>query len=136
MGLLLMALCSLFAQENWAESTGFDEDGLWLTERPEFLPVGDAFQFSLETGGNGNYSLLFQIEEGYYLYKDQFDAWTPLDGERETPGGGGGGFRSARARRRRKRKRRGGGFGVFGFGVGECCFGDVSGGGFRRRLRR
>ena len=83
MGLLLMALCSLFAQENWAESTGFDEDGLWLTERPEFLPVGDAFQFSLETGGNGNYSLLFQIEEGYYLYKDQFDAWTFRDGARE-----------------------------------------------------
>ena len=82
-GLLLMALCGLFAQENWAESTGFDEDGLWLTERPEFLPVGDAFQFSLETGGKGNYSLLFQIEEGYYLYKDQFDAWTSRDGERE-----------------------------------------------------
>ena len=83
MGLLLMALCSLFAQENWAESTGFDEDGLWLTEQPEFLPVDDAFQFSLETGGDGNYSLLFQIEEGYYLYKDQFDAWTSRDGERE-----------------------------------------------------
>ena len=83
MGLLLMALCSLFAQENWAESTGFDEDGLWLTERPEFLPVGDAFQFSLETGGDGHYSLLFQIEEGYYLYKDQFDAWTFRDGARE-----------------------------------------------------
>ena len=82
MGLLLMALCSLFAQENWAESTGFDEDGLWLTEQPEFLPVDDAFQFSLETGGDGNYSLLFQIEEGYYLYKDQFDAWTSRDGER------------------------------------------------------
>ena len=83
MGLLLMALCSLFAQENWAESTGFDEDGLWLTEQPEFLSVDDAFQFSLETGGDGNYSLLFQIEEGYYLYKDQFDAWTYRDGERE-----------------------------------------------------
>ena len=40
-----------FSQENWAESTGFDEDGLWLTEQPEFLPVDDAFQFSLETGG-------------------------------------------------------------------------------------
>ena len=48
-----MALCSLFAQENWAESTGFDEDGLWLTEQPEFLPVDDAFQFSFETGGDG-----------------------------------------------------------------------------------
>ena len=82
MGLLLMALCSLFAQENWAESTGFDEDGLWLTEQPEFLPVDDAFQFSLETGGDGNYSLLFQIEDGYYLYKDQFDAWTFRDGAR------------------------------------------------------
>ena len=82
-GLLLVALCSLFAQENWAEGTGFDEDGLWLTEQEEFLPVGDAFQFSLETGGDGNYSLLFQIEEGYYLYKDQFDAWTSRDGERE-----------------------------------------------------
>ena len=83
MGLLLMALGSFFAQENWAESTGFDEDGLWLTEQPEFLPVDDAFQFSLETGGDGNYSLLFQIKEGYYLYKDQFDAWTSLDGGRE-----------------------------------------------------
>ena len=83
MGLLLMALGSFFVQENWAESTGFDEDGLWLTEQPEFLPVDDAFQFSLETGGDGNYSLLFQIKEGYYLYKDQFDAWTSLDGERE-----------------------------------------------------
>ena len=82
-GLLLMAFCSFFAEENWAESTGFDEDGLWLTEQPEFLPVDDAFQFSLETGGDGNYSLLFQIEEGYYLYKDRFDAWTSRDGERE-----------------------------------------------------
>ena len=81
--LLLIALCSLFAQENWAESTSFDEDGLWLTEQPEFLPVDDAFRFSLETGGDGNYSLLFQIEEGYYLYRDQFDAWTSRDGERE-----------------------------------------------------
>ena len=62
-GLLLLALYSLFAPENWAESTSFDEDGLWLTEQPEFLPVDDAFQFSLETGGDGKYSLLFQIEE-------------------------------------------------------------------------
>ena len=83
MGLLLMALGSFFVQENWAESTGFDEDGLWLTEQPEFLPVDEAFQFSLETGGDGNYSLLFQIKEGYYLYKDQFDAWTSRDGGRE-----------------------------------------------------
>ena len=83
MGLLLMTLCGLFAQENWAESAGFDEDGLWLTEQPEFLSVDNAFQFSLETGGDGNYSLLFQIEEGYYLYKDQFDAWTSRDGARE-----------------------------------------------------
>ena len=82
-GLLLMALCCLFAQETWAESTSFDDSGLWLTEQPEFLPVEDAFQFSLETGGDGNYSLLFQIEDGYYLYKDQFDAWTSRDGERE-----------------------------------------------------
>ena len=83
MGLLLMALGSFFVQENWAESTGFDEDGLWLTEQPEFLPVDEAFQFSLETGSDGNYSLLFQIKEGYYLYKDQFDAWTSRDGGRE-----------------------------------------------------
>ena len=82
-GLLLMALSFLFAQENWAESTSFDDSGLWLTEQPEFLPVDDAFQFSLETGGEGNYSLLFQIEAGYYLYRDQFDAWTSRDGERE-----------------------------------------------------
>ena len=82
-GLLVMVSCCLFAQENWAERTSFDESGLWLTEQPEFLPVDDAFQFSLETGGDGNYSLLFQIEEGYYLYKDQFDAWTFRDGERE-----------------------------------------------------
>ncbi len=81
-GLVLMALCSLFAQENWADSTGFDEDGLWLTEQQEFLPVDDAFQFRLETGDDGKYFLLFQIEEGYYLYKDQFDAWTSRDGER------------------------------------------------------
>ncbi len=83
MGLLLMALGSFFVQENWAESTGFDDDGLWLTEQPEFLPVDEAFQFSLETGGDRNYSLLFQIKEGYYLYKDQFDAWTSRDGGRE-----------------------------------------------------
>ena len=82
-GLLVIVSCCLFAQENWAERTSFDESGLWLTEQPEFLPVEDAFRFSLETGGDGNYSLLFQIEEGYYLYKDQFDAWTSLDGERE-----------------------------------------------------
>ena len=81
-GLLLLALCSLFAPENWAESNSFDEDGLWLTEQPEFLPVEDAFRFSLEKGGDGNYSLLFQIEEGYYLYKDQFDAWISRGGER------------------------------------------------------
>ena len=83
MGMLLMALGSFFVQENWAESTGFDDDGLWLTEQPEFLPVDEAFQFSLETGGDRNYSLLFQIKEGYYLYKDQFDAWTSRDGGRE-----------------------------------------------------
>ena len=53
MGLLLMALCSLFAQENWAESTGFDEDGLWLTEQPEFLPVDDAFSLVLKQEATG-----------------------------------------------------------------------------------
>ena len=64
-GLLVMSSCCLFAQENWAERSSFDESGLWLTEQPDFLPVEDAFRFSLETGGDGNYSLLFQIEEGY-----------------------------------------------------------------------
>ena len=81
-GLLLVILFCLFAQENWGESTSYDDSGAWLTDQPEFLPVDDAFQFSLERGGDGNYSLLFKIEEGYYLYKDQFDAWTYRDGER------------------------------------------------------
>ena len=81
-GLLLVILFCLFAQENWGESISYDDSGVWLAEQPEFLPVDDAFQFSLDRRGAGDYSLLFNIEDGYYLYKDQFDAWTYRDGER------------------------------------------------------
>ena len=68
-GLLLVILFCLFAQENWGESISYDDSGVWLTEQPEFLQVDDAFQFSLNRGGSADYSLLFKIEDGYYLYK-------------------------------------------------------------------
>lgn len=50
-------------------------------QQQDLLPAQDAFRFSAGHGAAGATELRWQIEEGYYLYRDHMEARNPATGE-------------------------------------------------------
>lgn len=68
-----MAAILLFSSVTSYASLGSNGSGFGksLFEDPEFLPVDSAFRYSSRVEGN-NLILVWDIEDGYYLYKERF----------------------------------------------------------------
>ncbi len=59
-------------------TTGRDE---WSFEEPEFLPVDEAFVLSAEVSDDGSLLARWEIADGYYLYRHQFDFSSRVDAD-------------------------------------------------------
>lgn len=67
---VLAALCWLAVALAAAPAAAAES---WLLEEPEFLPVREAFRLSVEQGSDGAILARWQMPDGYYLYRHQFD---------------------------------------------------------------
>lgn len=68
--------CLLFTAQAFAQLN-------LLNQQPDFLPVEQAYQLTVEFGDN-NLFLVWQLEEAYYLYRHGFThQWQHADGSRE-----------------------------------------------------
>lgn len=76
-GFLLIALLPAAIPAQAGSSFGdrlrglFQDDGQ-SSSGEEFLPVDEAFRFTASATGTDSLSLMWQIADGYYLYRDKF----------------------------------------------------------------
>lgn len=80
--LLLLACLSCQALSDDIFSTPNNRLGQESTNAQQFLPVEQAYQLSLDVISPQQLRLYWQIESGYYLYKDRFK-WLLHDGENQ-----------------------------------------------------
>lgn len=74
---LLIAVLAVAGPAQGADSFGERLRGLFQGEAQsdaaeEFLPADEAFRFSASVAGPDSLSLMWQIADGYYLYRDKF----------------------------------------------------------------
>jgi len=73
-GLLGWGLLS--ASASWAQSLEFEAKTAgdsWLSDTEEFLKVDEAFQLTASLNAEGDVIAVWQMPDGYYLYRHQFD---------------------------------------------------------------
>lgn len=69
---LLTLLLSALAGAQTDRLAGGQGDSL-LDEQPRFLPVDEAFPYHLSLDSSQQISIYWNVAEGYYLYREQFD---------------------------------------------------------------
>lgn len=93
MALLAIPLTSVHAAAQSSVTVPGADNSSWLNEEPQFLPVDEAFQLRVSLQPNRVILARWDIADGYYLYRHQFDVrLDALDsgamlGESQIPGG-------------------------------------------------
>ena len=73
MALLAVPYMAVHPSAQSSVSNQVDDSSRWLNEEPEFLPVDDAFQLRVSMQPNRVILARWDISDGYYLYRHQFD---------------------------------------------------------------
>ncbi|MCH1597575.1 MAG: protein-disulfide reductase DsbD [Pseudomonadales bacterium] len=73
MALLAVPCMAVHPAAQSSVSTQVGDSSSWLNEEPEFLPVDDAFQLRVSMQPNRVILARWDISDGYYLYRHQFD---------------------------------------------------------------
>ena len=70
-GPLALLLSTLAAAQT--DRLGGSQGGSLFDEQPRFLPVDEAFSYHLSLDSGQQVSIHWDVAEGYYLYREQFD---------------------------------------------------------------
>ena len=73
MALLAVPYMAVHPAAQSSVSNQVGDSARWLNEEPEFLPVDDAFQLRVSMQPNRVILARWDISDGYYLYRHQFD---------------------------------------------------------------